>query len=288
MDREELALEVAWNKYHQLLERLETLQSVVVAFSGGVDSTFLLRAAVTALGIDNVLAVTADSETYPERERDAAIALAEEMGAKHVALKTSELNIPGYAENPVNRCYFCKNELFSHLIPIADEYALNQVVFGAIADDLGDHRPGLQAAKERGVLAPLQDVMLYKREIRYLSKELGLRTWDKPSLACLSSRIPYGEIITERKLNMVDQAEFFLTQLGLRQVRVRHHDSLARIEVPREHIVEVAQMADMITTKLVEIGYRYVALDLAGYRTGSLNEVLDGRSTANSNGHSLV
>ncbi|GMA63833.1 ATP-dependent sacrificial sulfur transferase LarE [Alicyclobacillus fastidiosus] len=275
-------MQEAWDKYDQLIARLQDLKSVVLAFSGGVDSTFLLQAALTALGRENVLAVTADSETYPEREREAAIELARELGAKHVVLQTSELNIPGYAENPVNRCYFCKNELFSHLIPIAHQDGLNCVVFGAIADDFGDYRPGLQAAKDRGVIAPLQDVMLYKREIRYLSKELGLSTWDKPSLACLSSRIPYGELITQSKLSMVDQAEFFLSQLGFRQVRVRHHNDTARIEVPRQDIVNVASVAELVTTKLVQIGYRYVTLDLEGYRTGSLNEALEANPSVQS------
>ncbi|KPV40915.1 ATP-dependent sacrificial sulfur transferase LarE [Alicyclobacillus ferrooxydans] len=268
-------MQEALDKYSKLQERLKELQSVAIAFSGGVDSSFLLFAALNALGRENVLAVTADSETYPERERDAAIALAHELGAKHIVLHTSELNIPGYAENPVNRCYFCKNELFSHLIPVAAEHGIQHVAFGAIADDLGDYRPGLQAAKERGVIAPLQEVMLYKREIRYLSKDMGLSTWDKPSLACLSSRIPYGEFISQAKLSMIDQAEFFLSQLGFRQLRVRHHHDIARIEVPREDIVEVAKVADMIATKFAEIGYRYVTLDLAGYRTGSLNEALN-------------
>ena len=275
-------MQEALEKYSRLLERLKELKSVVIAFSGGVDSSFLLLAALNALGKENVLAVTADSETYPERERDAAIALAQELGAKHSVLHTSELNIPGYAENPVNRCYFCKNELFSHLIPVAANHGITHVAFGAIADDLGDYRPGLQAAKERGVIAPLQDSMLYKREIRYLSKEMGLSTWDKPSLACLSSRIPDGEFISQAKLSMIEQAEFFLSQLGFRQLRVRHHNDTARIEVPREDIVEVAKVADMVTTKFVEIGYRYVTLDLVGYRSGSLNEVLNQKSTVQS------
>ena len=266
--------EDVWEKYAQLLSRLRSLGRVVVAFSGGVDSSFLLKAALEALGPDNVLAVTADSETYPAREREAAKALARELGAQHEIISTSELDIPGYAENPVNRCYFCKFDLFSHLIPIASARRFGVVVFGAIADDLGDFRPGLKAAKDKGVYAPLQDVMLYKNEIRLLSKQLGLKTWDKPSLACLSSRIPYGEKITKEKLSQVEQAEVFLNDLGFKQVRVRHHDGLARIEVRPEEMAEMLKFADLVVTKLKQIGYRYVSLDLQGYRTGSMNESL--------------
>jgi uncharacterized protein len=278
--KEESFMKQAWEKYERLLADIRGFTRVVVAFSGGVDSTFLLKACLEALGPDRVLAVTADSETYPAREREDAVSLAAELGSHHQVIQTSELDIPGYAENSVNRCYFCKQDLFSHLIPIAQSQGYKHVVFGAIADDLGDFRPGLRAAREKGVLAPLQDVMLYKREIRYLSQQLGLRTWDKPSFACLSSRIPYGQEITPEKLAMVDQAELFLNQLGFRQVRVRHHEDTARIEVPADELIQVAQVAEMVVAKLKKIGYRYVTLDLQGYRSGSLNEVLTEQTLA--------
>ncbi len=261
-------------KYAKLGSILNEMGKVVVAFSGGVDSTFLLKAALEFLGPERVLAITADSETYPEREKLEAIAIAQELGAPHQVIHTSELNIPGYAENPTNRCYFCKNELFSHLLPIAEEKGFDTVVFGAISDDLGEHRPGLTAAHDRGVRAPMIEAGIRKSEIRHLSREMGLRTWDKPSFACLSSRIPYGERITQEKLTMIDQAEAFIMQLGFRQVRVRQHEKLARIEVPAERIAELAAIADTVDHKLKEIGYAYVSVDLRGYRSGSLNEVL--------------
>ncbi|MBE1441905.1 ATP-dependent sacrificial sulfur transferase LarE [Paenibacillus sp. OAS669] len=267
-------METMEQKYEKLGQILRSMEKVVVAFSGGVDSAFLLKAAMEFLGRDNVLAITADSETYPVREKEEAVALAKELGAVHEVIHTSELDIPGYAENPTNRCYFCKNSLFDHLIPIAKERGFEHVIFGAIADDLGEHRPGLQAAHEKGVLAPLLEAGIKKAEIRHMSRQFGLRTWDKPSFACLSSRIPYGEAITALKLSMIDQAEDFLIQLGFRQVRVRQHDNLARIEVPASDLAEVLAVSDTVHAKLKEIGYAYVTLDLKGYRSGSLNEVL--------------
>jgi uncharacterized protein len=267
-------METMEQKYAQLGVILESMEKVVVAFSGGVDSAFLLKAALEFLGPERVLAITADSETYPVREKEEAIALAKEIGAPHVVIHTSELDIPGYAENPTNRCYFCKNSLFDHLIPIAKERGYEHVVFGAIADDLGEHRPGLQAAHEQGVRAPLLEAGIKKSEIRHLSRQFGLRTWDKPSFACLSSRIPYGEAITALKLSMIDQAEDFLIQLGFRQVRVRQHENLARIEVPVSELADIIAVAETVHAKLKEIGYAYVTMDLKGYRSGSLNEVL--------------
>ncbi len=268
-------------KYKQMETILQDLDRVVVAFSGGVDSTFLLKVALDTLGPERVLAITADSETYPEREKQAAVELAAQLGAPHEVIHTSELNIPGYAENPTNRCYFCKNELFSHLIPIAEEKGFSAVVFGAIADDLGDHRPGLQAASDRGVRAPIMEAGIKKSEIRHLSRKMGLATWDKPSFACLSSRIPYGELITQEKLTMINRAEDFLMQLGFPQVRVRQHDNTARIEVPPERIPELAAVSDTVDHKLREIGYAYVTIDLKGYRSGSLNEVLSKAEVSN-------
>lgn len=267
-------METVERKYEELGEVLLELRQVVIAFSGGVDSTFLLRASLDFLGADNVLAVTSNSETYPSRELNEAVSLAKELGARHEVITTSELSIPGYSENTTNRCYFCKSDLFKHLLPIAERKKYNHIIFGAIADDLGEFRPGLRAAQERGIKAPLLDVGLTKVEIRQMSHQLGLRTWDKPSFACLSSRIAYGEPITRKKLSMIDQAEAFLMELGFAQVRVRQHGELARIEVAPSHIYDLAVLAGAVSQRLKDIGFQYVCLDMQGYRAGSMNEAI--------------
>lgn len=264
-------MEQAWEKYQRVKDMLARLDQLAIAFSGGVDSSLLLYAAVQALGPERVLAVTSASETYPERERLAAEQVAREIGAPQLVIHTEELAIPGYAENPINRCYFCKQELFTQLVAVAQERGIRHVAFGAIADDEGEFRPGLMAAREKNVLAPLQKAQLIKREVRFLAHALGLSNWDKPSLACLSSRIPYGHRITREILSQVDQAELFLLQLGFRQVRVRHHGDVARIEVPPEDRVGILDLTALITEKFQALGYHHIALDLNGYRSGSMN-----------------
>jgi len=248
---------------------------VLVAFSGGVDSTFLARAARDALGERAVL-VTADSETYPASELDETRRLAALLGMRHLVVQTRELDNPQYALNSPNRCYFCKEELFAKLGPIAQEHGDAIMVYGANMDDLGDHRPGMDAAKAAGVRAPLIEAEVWKEEIRALSRELGLPTWDKPSFACLSSRFQYGEAITPEKLRRIDAAEAFVRSLGFRQFRVRHHDRLARLELPPEEMGRLFEDGrhEAVVKRFRELGYLYVTLDLQGFRSGSANEIL--------------
>lgn len=265
-----------YNKLEKLKENIRKTNGLVVAFSGGVDSTFLLKVAHEVLKED-VVAVTARSSTYPEREFKEAINFAGSLGVKHVVITSEELDIEGFSDNPVNRCYFCKNELFSKIIEVAKENNIKYVADGSNIDDLGDYRPGMKAVKELGVLSPLKEAGMTKEDIRILSREMELPTWDKPAFACLSSRFPYGQKITKEKLDMVDKAEQFLLDIGFKQVRVRHHGEIARIEVSRYERSRFfdEELMDKVYAAFKDIGFTYVALDLKGYRTGSMNETID-------------
>ena len=256
-------------KLHELLQGLE---SVLVAYSGGVDSTYLLKKCLDTLGQDRVLAVTAVSESYPERERKEAVRLAEELGARHRLIHTSELAIEHFANNPRDRCYYCKKELFKNLIALAQKEGLAAVVDGANHDDISDYRPGSRATAELGVLSPLQQVGMTKDEIRSFSRTLGLPTWSKPAFACLASRFPYGEEITAEKLSQVAAVEEYLHERGFNQLRVRHHGSVARLEVEVSERHKALEEAQGIYAACKKAGFTYASLDLLGYRQGSMNE----------------
>jgi len=255
-------------------------QSAVVCFSGGVDSTFLLRVAHDVLG-ERCLALTAVSITMAASERSGAETLARELGVRHEVVESNEMERPGFAANPVNRCYHCKAELLEIARPAAERLGLQAVLLGTNVDDLGDHRPGLQAANERGARHPMVEAGLTKAEIRTLSRELGLSTWDKPQLACLSSRFPYGTEITPERLRQVDQFEDGLRALGFRQLRVRYHGEIARLELDLESMGRTLDpgVRESIVTLGRRLGFTFVALDLAGFSSGSLNQLIGLRKT---------
>lgn len=262
-------------KFEKLKNYLSSLESVVVAFSSGVDSTFLLKTAHDVLG-DKVIAVTAESCSFPKRELNEAKLFCQKEGIKHIVVESEELEIDGFCKNPVNRCYLCKKELFEKITEIAKENNIKNIVEGSNIDDNGDYRPGLQAVSELNIKSPLRYAELNKNEIRELSKKLELNTWDKQSFACLSSRFMYGEEITKEKLSMVDKAEQLLLDLGFHQLRVRIHGTIARIEVLPDEFPKLIEEKNRlkIVTEFEKYGFTYISMDLKGYRTGSMNETL--------------
>lgn len=262
-------------KYNALRSRLQELGSLAVAFSGGVDSTFLLQVAHDVLG-NRALAVTAAPPFVPVREQKEATDFCREAGIRQIVIPAEALDLDGIRPNPPDRCYHCKRMIFGRIIEAAKEAGIPCVAEGSNTDDTGDYRPGMRAIRELGVLSPLLDAGLSKADIRLLSKELALPTWDKPSFACLASRFVYGEAITDERLAMVDRAEQLLLGLGFRQFRVRIHGDLARIEILPEEFdrIMTPEVRGQITAALKEYGFSYVTLDLSGYRTGSMNEVL--------------
>jgi uncharacterized protein len=263
------------SKEQKLNELLQSFGSVIVAFSGGTDSAYLAYVASVALG-ERALAVTGDSASYPTFQRELADQITAKFGIRHEIVLTEEFEDLNYTSNPPNRCYYCKSELYSKLNQLARIRGIEVICDGTNADDAADFRPGRQAARELGVRSPLLECGMTKSEIRELSRRAGLVTWNEPASACLSSRVPYGQVVTIEKLSMVDKAEIVLKQLGFRQVRVRHHGDVARRELAEEELPRALdpQMVRRISTALKGLGFNYVTLDLEGYRTGSLNEAL--------------
>jgi uncharacterized protein len=262
-----------FSRERRLHEVLGGFESVIVAFSGGVDSAYLGWAATQVLG-DATLCVTADSPSYPDHHRQLALRVAREFGLRHEIIRTAEVERPEYRANPVNRCYYCKHELYGTLSRAAAARGIAAILDGSNADDRSDHRPGRQAAREFGVRSPLDEAGLTKDDIRELSRRAGLPTWDEPASACLSSRIPYHSEVTPEKLRMIERAEAALREMGFRVCRVRHHDALARLEIGRDELPRALErdMRERIVRELRAIGYEHVTVDLQGYRMGSLNE----------------
>lgn len=262
-------------KYENLKDYIASFGSMAVAFSSGVDSTLLLYAAREALG-DKIIAVTAASYSFPERELKEAKEYCEQQGIRHFVIRTNELEIEGFAQNPPNRCYLCKREIFGKIRVVADEQGMAEIAEGSNIDDDGDYRPGHKAIAELGIKSPLRHVGLTKQEIRDLSEHFNLPTWNKQSFACLASRFPYGDVINEKKLKMVDNAEQLLLNMGFHQLRVRIHGDVARIELTEEEFPKIMEKSarHTIYEKFKEYGFSYVSLDIIGYRTGSMNETI--------------
>jgi len=269
-----VATDILQKRLTELEEILVPYESALVAFSGGVDSSLALAVAARALPKHRVLAVTSNNETYLPSELDLAREFAESLGVEHLVVNTRELDDPNYASNPSNRCYFCKSTLYTDLAKLAEARGYACVVDGANKDDEGDYRPGRKAAKELGVVSVLSEAQMTKADVRELAKYLGLPTWDKPALACLSSRFPYGQEITPEKLSQVARAEEFLRREDFKQVRVRHHGEIARLEIGPDELERAFAMREKISAELLDAGFLYVTLDLAGYRAGSLNRAL--------------
>jgi pyridinium-3,5-biscarboxylic acid mononucleotide sulfurtransferase len=269
-----VATDILQKKLTELERILVPYESALVAFSGGVDSSLALAVAARALPKHRVLAVTSNNETYLPSELDLAREFSESLGVEHLVVNTRELDDPNYASNPTNRCYFCKSTLYTDLAKLAEDRGFACVVDGANKDDEGDYRPGRKAAKELGVVSVLSEAEMTKADVRELAKYLGLPTWDKPALACLSSRFPYGQEITPEKLSQVARAEEFLRREDFKQVRVRHHGEIARLEIGPDELERAFAMREKISAELLDAGFLYVTLDLAGYRAGSLNRAL--------------
>lgn len=262
-------------KYKELIKEIKSKKKICIAFSGGVDSTFLIKAAKIALG-DNVLAITVISSMCSERELKEAVDFCKEIGVKHILIEADEYSIPEFVENGSERCYFCKRGIFTKVKQKAMENGFDFVADGSNKEDDNDYRPGMRALKELGIISPLKEVGLTKGEIRMISKELGLSSWEKPSMACLASRIPYGKKITREKLRKIELAEEVLLSKGFKQFRVRYYDEVARIEVLREEINKIIDISQEVVDEFKKIGFSYITIDLEGYRTGSMNETLRG------------